>query len=329
MPIRDRAFRGGSMLADEGRRHRPHGHRGLAPDQEAILDLQGRAGNTAVTRALRDQRAGVATSIDAIEINRTPMAPEKGVGQIRDLSSSRTTLAYTIRSLENQPPIMLPELAEKTKDGYTSKAVRVDSVPEPKIDEWWPTEGPHKLGKGEYLYVDHDWETRLEKGEDEHRDDAKLAWNLTWKKVQETINRFAAKPGPPQPTAEAAEQALWKRYVAALPKELRPAGDRWSVPKQLDVLALKPGTFTAWMWETTVARDTRLTHETVTGTAPDGVKGVPKGASVVGVKEHPSFKVPGLTSEALFDEVRPKFQPGKSVEGSKMKADGSPGMSKK
>lgn len=328
MPIHERGFRGGPQV-EGAPRHRPRGHRGLAPDQEAVLDLQRLAGNAAVTRALRDQRAGVAMSIDAIEINRSPMAPEKGVGQIRDVASSKTTLAYTLRTLDDQPPIMLPEIAQKTKDGYVTKAVRVDSVPEPKIDEWWPTEGPHKIGRTDYLYVDHDWETKLEKGEDEHRDDATLAWKLTWKKVQDTINRFASKPGPPAATAEEAEAALWKRYVAALPKELRPAGDRWSAPKQLDVLALRPGTFMAWMWETTVARDTRLTHETTTGPAPDDVQGVPKGASVSGIKEHPSFKVPGLTSEALFDEVRPKFVPGKSIEGSKMKADGSPGQAKK
>lgn len=316
--------------ADGATRHRPRSRHGLSAEQESVLELQRLAGNSAVARALAEGRdAGRVTSVDAIEITRQSMAPEQGVTQIREHTTNKMTLALTRRSILDKPPIMLPDRPEKTTDGYTAKAQRVSSIPEPQIDEWWPTEGNHKLGEGNYLAVDHDWEKTLEKGEDEHRDDATLAWELTWKKVQDTINRFAEKPGPPEPTAEAAEQALWKRYVAALPKDLQPAGDRPSVSKQLDVLAVRPGTFMAWMWEITVARDQRMYHETTTGPTPDSAKPAPKGATLSGIKAHPDFKVKGPTSEAFIEEIRQKYTPGKKIQGSKLKDGGAPGNAAK
>ena len=57
----------------------------------------------------------------------------------------------------------------------------------PCATRWWPTQGRHVLGEGSLLEVEKDWEDKLQKGEDEHRDDAKLAWELTWKTVQDTM----------------------------------------------------------------------------------------------------------------------------------------------
>jgi hypothetical protein len=311
---------------DDAPRHRPRTHRGLSAEQESVLELQRLAGNAAVTRALAQGRnSGLVTSVDAIEITREGMAPKQGVQQIREHTKNKATLALTQRGILDAPPLMRAEPAEKTKGGYASKARKVGSIPEPMIHEWWPNQGRHVLSEGSFLEVEKDWEDKLQKGEDEHRDDAKLAWELTWKTVQNTINAFAEKPGPTAATPEDAEKALWRQYVAKLPTDLRPSGDRPSDARQREILAVKPGTFMAWMWEITVARDQRMYHETVVGAPPEGAAPAPKGASVGGIKGHPNFLVPGPSSEAFIDEIRKKYTPGKIIQGSKLKDGDSTG----
>lgn len=319
------------QTADGVARHRPRSRHGLSAEQESVLELQRLAGNAAVANALAEGRgSGRVTSVDAIEITRQGMPPELGVQQLREHATNKQSLALTRRSILDEPPMMRPEPAEKVKDEYTTKAQKVRSIPEPQIEEWWPKEGFHKLLDGSYLDVDHDWEKKLEEGEDEHRDDARLAWEKTWKTVQQTINKFADKPGQPEASPEAAKNALWKRYVAALPKDLQPEGEVPSDAKQRDVLSVRPGTFMAWMWEITVVRDTRMYHETTTGArSPSSTKEPPKGASAVGIAQHPDFQIKGPTSEALIEEVRKNFAPGKSIKGSKLKDDGTAGNATK
>ncbi|MBI2781551.1 MAG: hypothetical protein HYX55_07130 [Chloroflexi bacterium] len=312
-------------------RHHPRSRHGLSAEQESVLELQRLAGNSAVTRALEAGRSsGRVTSVDAVEITRQGMAPEMGLQQLREHATNKQSLALTRRSILDEPPMMRPEPADKVKDGYRTKAQKVRSIPEPEIEEWWPKEGFHKLLDGSYLEVDHDWEERLEKGEDEHRDDARLAWEKTWKKVQETINQFADKPGPPEATPEAAKKALWKRYVKALPKDLQPEGDTPSDSKQRDVLSVRPGTFMGWMWEITVVRDTRNYHETTTvARSLSSTKTPPRDASVVGIGKHKDFQIKGPESEALIEEVRKNYTPGRSIIGSKLKDDGTAGNATK
>ena len=314
---------------DPEARHRPRSHRGLSGEQESVLELQRLAGNAAVTQALAEGRnSGRVTSVDAIEMTREGMPPKTGVQQIREHTKNKSTLALTQRGIENSPPLMRPEATEKTKAGYTTRARKVGSIPEPVIHEWWPKEGLHINADGSYREVTHDWEKKLEEGEDEHRDDTRLAWTLTWKKVQDTINSFAEKPGPAAPTEDAARKALWTQYVAALPKDLQPAGDTPSDARQLEILLIRPGTFMAWMWETTVARDQRNNHETIPGPSSPGVS-APKDAMVLGIAPHPQFKVKGPTAVELFEDVRKKYTPGKIIQGSQLKDGDSTGDSSK
>lgn len=307
-------------MANGGPRHRSRAHRGLAPDQEAVLDLQRLAGNEAVAEALRGGRSGdMVTTVDAVELKRDGMDPDLGIQKIREQTENKMTLALTQRSILDAPPLFRAETPEQTKGGYTTKARKVGSIPEPMIHEWWPKAGLHKLPDGSLLDITATWEKKLEEGEDEHRDDATLAWRLTWKKVQDTINQFAEKPAAPEATPEAATKSLWKRYVAALDPELQPGGDQPSDARQKDVLAVRPGTFFAHTWETTVARDTRMNHETRMGAAPKDGHPAPKGTMVSGVEPHPEFKVRGPTSADLIADVRKKWKPGRVITGSKMK----------
>lgn len=300
--------------------HRPHGRHGLSAEQESILELQRLAGNAAVTRALADGRAaGLVTTVDSMDLTREGMPPDKGVEQIREKTANKLTLALTQRGIGPYPPIMRPLAPEQVKDGYVARTQKVGSIPEPQVKEYWPKEGRHKLPGNSYLDVDPGWEEKLRDGEDEHGRDAKVAWELTWKLVQDTINRFADKAGPPAATPEAATKALWRRYVNALPKELQPAGEMPTEARQREVLDVKPGTFFAWMWEATVARDQRMNHSTkaVPAMSP---KNPPKGAVVSTIDRLPDFKVPGKTSEDFIAELRAKWEPGKIIIGSKLKA---------
>jgi hypothetical protein len=309
--------------ADGAARHRPHHRSGLSTEQQQILELQRQAGNAAVTRALNaGKTAGQVTSIDRMVLNREGMAPEKGVQQIRDKTTNKLTLALTQRSIVDAPPLFKAETPKQDKGGYTTQARKVGSIPEPEIHEFWPKEGLHKMADGSLLDVSQKWEEDLQKGEDQHRDDALLAWNITWKAVQTAINKFAAKPGPPAATADDAVRALWKRYVASLDEELRPKGAMPTEAAQLDVLGVRPGTFFAHAWETTVVRDTRDYHTAAPGALPkEGGHPAPKDAIVLGVVGGNKFDVKDPEPKVLSDQLREKWrsEPGRVITGSLLK----------
>lgn len=284
-----------------------------------MLELQRLAGNAAVTRALAEGRSsGRVTSVDAMELTREGMAPPQGIEGIRDKTANKMTIALTQRGIGPYPPIMRVPPPEKAKDGYVARTQKVTAIPEPEVKEYWPKEGRHKLPGETYLDVDHDWEEKLRDGEDQHGADAKRSWELTWKVVQDTINRFAEKPQPPAETPEAATKALWRKYVAALPKDLRPEGDQPNEARQKDVLAVRPGTFFAWMWEATVSRDSREYHTTRTMPAKNP-KSPPKNAVVNEIVPHPEFNVKKPTTEEFLAEMRAKWTPGRINVASKLK----------
>jgi hypothetical protein len=309
--------------ADGAARHRPHHRSGLSTEQQQILELQRQAGNAAVTHALNASKtAGHVTTIDRMEINREGMAPEKGVQQIREKTANKLTLALTQRGILNEPPLFRAETPKQDKGGYTTQAHKVGSIPEPEIHEFWPKEGLHKMADGSLLDVSQDWEQDLQKGEDQHRDDALLAWKITWKAVQTAINKFAAKPGPAEATPDDAVKALWKRYVTSLDEELRPKGEMPTDAAQRDVLSLRPKTYFAHAWETTVVRDTRDYHTAVPGALPtSGGHPAPKDAMVLGVVAGGKFDVKGPEPEVLSNQLREKWrsEPGRVITGSGLK----------
>lgn len=305
--------------ADGTARHRPRSRHGFSAEQESVIELQRLAGNAAVTRALAEGReGGRVTSIDMMTIVREAMAPEKGIKETREHAGGASVVALTQRGIRDEPPLMRPEPAAKVQGGYAAKAQKVGSIPEPEIHEWWPKDGRHKVSDDTYLDVNGDWTKKLEQGEDEHRDDAKLAWELTWKKVQDTINSFAEKPGPTAETPDAAEKALWSKYVAALPEKLKPEGASPSIAKQREVLGVTPGTYFTWMWEATVSRDSRMYHETRTVPSLKATN-VPPGANINEIKPTSDFKVPGPTPEDHLKEFRGMYTPGRINVASKLK----------
>ena len=306
--------------ADGAAHHRPHHRGGLSPEQEQMLQLQRLAGNDAVSKALAEGRSqGLVTSVDAIELTREGRDPENGIKSIREQTQNKATIALTQRGIRDEPPIMRPDPPRKTDKGWKATAKKVDNVPEPMLKEYWPTKGLHKIAEANYLYVEDDWAKKLEKGEDEHVSDAKLAWELTWKKVQTTINDLSKEPESGEADGPAATAALWRRYKQALPKDLQPEGDQPSDAKQRDVLAVRPGTFFAWMWEITVARDGRMYHETKS-VPTKAERNAPKDSIVQDIEGYPQFEVDKQKSDAFIEEIRKKYTPGKIIQGSKLQA---------
>jgi hypothetical protein len=297
------------------RPHHPHRRRGgrLPGDQESILDLQRLFGNAAVASALSRVRGGGnrVASVHRLQLDRKAMAPQGGLKSIRDKVKGRGVLGLTIRGIEDAPPFFRADTPAKGKDGWTTKAQSVRKPPEPILEEYWPTQGLHKIAERTFIDVTQDWEGKLEKGEDEHADDARLAVELTWKKVAEAINALAKQPGKPEASAEAATAALWKRYVASLPKDLRPADA--SIDAQKDVLAVRKGTFFGWMWESTVVRDTRGYHEP--RPKPKNVAG----KDIINEITPADSKIPGPSSTDLLEnDLRKKYVPGKTIIGSNL-----------
>ena len=296
----------------EAPRHLRGGRRGVAAlDTESILELQRLAGNAAVAKSLvgskRDGR--IVMGVDTIKIEQHPSPPEKGLKTIRDLKDGAGILGYTVRSIADWAPTLRPESPARDEKGWTTRARPINFVPEPEFKEWWPTEGLHKIAERTYIDVEGDWEKKLKGGEDEHVSDATHAWEISWKKAAELINALSKKPGPPQPTAEAATKELWNRYRNALPEDMRPQGDQPTDAAQRAIFSPDHGTLFRWLFETTVVRDTRGYHEPKT--KPQGV-----GKDTVSTIEPAKSQLPGPLSPALIKEVRVKWKPGKDIIGS-------------
>ena len=90
------------------------------------------------------------------------------------------------------------------------------------------------------------------------------------------------------------------------------------------MLAVRPGTFFAWMWEITVARDGRMYHETKT-VPPKAERQAPKDAIVQDIEGFPSFEVDKRKSADFIEEIRKKYTPGKIIQGSKLRAGDATG----
>jgi hypothetical protein len=249
---------------------------------------------------------------DRIQLDLKPAAPADGLRSIRARKGGAGILGLTLRGIEDAPPLFRPEPPVKGEAGWTARPRPIGSVPEPILEEYWPTKGRHKIAGHTFVDIDDEWAGRLKAGEDEHSSDARLAWELTWKKTADTINRIAKQPGPPASTPEAATKGLWKRYVAALPSDLRPEGDSPSDEAQRAVLAVRAGTFFAWLWEATIVRDTRNYHEPRTKPADAA------GRDTISVVVAGDSRIPGPTSEELLADLRPKYTKGRKIIGSRL-----------
>ena len=277
-----------------------------------MLELQRLAGNAAVAKSLvgskRDGR--VVAGVDTVQLKEVPSAPDKGLKTIRALKNGAGILGYTVREVNDNPPILKPESPTKTEKGWTTKALPIGNVGEPKFTEYWPTQGVHKLDEYNHVKIDHDWETRLHKGEDEHVSDATLAWELTWKLVEGIVAKLAKEPGPPQPSEDAARKNLFDRYRKALPEpDLVPEGAQPDEDAQRKVLGVADGTLFWWMFQTTVVRDTRSYHK-------PGMASEFEGKTTIAHPEpEGDFQIPGPKSPELLAQVRKKFKPGQIIKG--------------
>ena len=295
----------------EQARLRPHaGRRGLAPDQEQVLELQRLAGNAAVTRAIGPQSAGrVLMGESRIRHEQFPSPPADGIQKIRERRKGAGNLGLTRRYIEEGPPPMLqPEQPSGDGKSWTTRARRIDHVPEPSFEELWPTKGRHELAPTEFLDVDETWEKKLRDGEDQHVADTLLAWQRTWVQIAEIINGLAKKPGPPSATSDAAVADLWQRFRAKLDPDLRPAGSAPTEKAQEDVWGRRQGTLFRWLFDTTVVRDTRGYHTPSV---------VPKEVGKVTIRkiENGGSEIPGPTSEDLIAQLRAKYTPGAIIKG--------------
>jgi hypothetical protein len=308
--VRQRAVVGGRATAEGEPRHLRSRHRaGLAPDQERILELQRLAGNAAVASAMAHRQSGRAVGVSAIKIDKKPSAPPDGLRTIRSKKNGSGILGYTIRSIEEGPPILKPDQPAKTDKGWTLKPRAVSFVPEPFFEEYWPTQGRHALAPHQFIDVDGDWESKLRVGEDQHVTDTTLAWELTWQTVAGIINKLAKDDKPPaHPSEDAARADLWKRYMSALPEDLRPDSTAPSTEAQHQVLTTDQGSIFRWMFDTTVVRDTRDYH--TPATKPSEV-----GKDDISHLEVGQSNIPGPTSPELIAQVRKKYTRGAIIKG--------------
>ena len=228
----------------------------------SLLRLQRQAGNRAVAAQIGQWRNGrkIVGVADGVSVH--PSGPPDGVRKIREGKGGGGLLGRTIASIDPSPPLLRSEAPVKTDKGWTARAAEV-RVPEPYLEEYWPTAGRHEMYPDVYLDVSTEWEAKLKAGEDEHVGDHTTAWQVTWGAVGEAINGLATTPGAPQPTEDAARTDLWTRFVDQLPSDLRPKGDEPTDEAQLAAWGFEPRTtLFRRLFEATRVRDTRGWHTT-------------------------------------------------------------------
>jgi hypothetical protein len=313
--VHQRTVQGRAPVPAADRGARPHGSRrsALAPEQERVLELQRLAGNAAVASAIGSigqRRSGrVVTDVRPIKIDRRPSPPADGLKTIRAKKKGAGIMGYTIRSIDDRPPMFRPEQPVRTEAGWTAKPRSIANLAEPFFEEYWPTKGRHLLAEHQYMEIDGDWEEKLKVGEDQHVTDTTLAWEQTWKTIAGIINALAAAKGPaPQGSEDAARAELAKRFVKALPEDMRPEGGNPTEPAQREVWGADQGTLFRWMWDTTVVRDTRDYHTPGTAAVEAGKDDIRK--LVVG-----QSNIPGPTSVDLIKELRQKYTKGRIIKG--------------
>ncbi len=235
----------------------------IGTEASSILDLQRKAGNQAVAAeigAWRNGRKVVGVADAGVTLH--PSAPPDGVRQIREGRGGGGLLGRTIASIDPSAPLLRAEAPVKTDGGWTARAAGV-RVPEPYLEEFWPTAGRHEQYPHVFLDVSRDWEQQLHAGEDEHAADHTTAWQATWGVVGEAINRLAKAPGKPQPTEDAARADLWTRFVGCLPADLRPKGSEPTDEAQNAAWGFDPKTtLFRRLFDATRVRDTRGWHTT-------------------------------------------------------------------
>lgn len=243
----------------------------VGTEARSILDLQRRAGNRAVASqvgAWRDGRVVIGTAETVVA---HPSGPPDGVRQIRESRGGGGLLGRTVASIDPSPPLLRAEAPTKTAAGWTARAAPV-RVPEPYVEEYWPTAGRHEMFPHVHLEVSRDWADQLHAGEDEHVSDHMAAWRATWGVVGDAINDLAKTPGAPQPSQDAARHDLWKRFCHALPPDLRPKASEPDDAAQTAVWGYDPATtLFRRLFEATRLRDQRGWH--TTGSELDHLEG--------------------------------------------------------
>jgi len=228
----------------------------------SVLDLQARAGNRAVAARVGSWRNGRVVIGASNVLNVHPMGPADGVRKIRESRGGGGLLGRTVASIDPVPPLLRPEAPAKTDAGWTTRAIPAPA-PEPYLEEYWPTAGRHEMYPNIYLDVSPEWEERIKAGEDEHVADHMLGWRSTWATVADAIGELSKAPGSPKATEDAARADLWKRFVCALPADLRPAGAQPTDEAQTARWGFEPSTtMFRRLFEATVARDRSGWHTT-------------------------------------------------------------------
>ncbi|MGH2465472.1 MAG: hypothetical protein ACRDGI_08425 [Candidatus Limnocylindrales bacterium] len=271
----------------------------------SLLDLQRLAGNQAVAAEIGAWRNGrMVIGVSGVDLKTHPSDPPGGVRAIRESRGGGGLLGRTVASIDQAAPLLRAAPATKTDKGWTAQA-HPTRVPEPYLEQWWPTAGRHEMFPHVYLDVSAEWEGRIKAGEDEHARDHTVGWQVTWGAVGEAVNELAKAPGPILPTEEAATTDLWKRFKAALPADLRPRGDEPSDEAQQAIWGFDPKTtIFRRLFGATTARDTRNWHTTTSELDhQDGQDEIRQVAGDVHINE--------TSSEDLIAEFRAKAAGGR------------------
>jgi hypothetical protein len=202
------------------------------PEPSSVAQIENLAGSASSGKTVAVSLAG------------KPVAkgPEGGMAEILSKSSGGTigvagglTIAYDDFK-EPKLKVDVESKGEGEKEQFFAK-IQSTSTKDAVHDSYYPGPGLHKrpgmtqtVGDKTFQYY---WKIKpkiaqlIKKGEQEHLNDHKRAFELTYGRVTKTINKLADKKIGPAKTAAAAKKKALARLAKALPAKLGVSPEKW------------------------------------------------------------------------------------------------------
>jgi hypothetical protein len=172
-----------------------------------------------------------------------PLPPPGGLTEILGKSKAGNKMIPGVTLIKNAAAFRAPAFVTTStveKDGFQRRhyaMVQRTQAEDVVHESYYAAQGDHlQLGKVElvqgrrfqrYWRVTKEMSEMIQRGEQEHLDDARRAFELTYKKIADEINALTNRKFGPADTPAGAEQLALAALTARLPKELGTDPANW------------------------------------------------------------------------------------------------------
>jgi hypothetical protein len=191
---------------------------------------------TAIAKLAQDSHAGIVCFAGTPEMKPTPLGIQE-ILRLRNQTSVSTAVGLT--KIKNAVAFTAPVFETKTSHRRSGHKVSHFATVLPTQSEdithpsYYPAAGLHEKpaqpGRrpAEYWEITPEFSDLIRQGEQEHLDDARRAYELTYKLVADEINKLVGREFGPANTPDEATQMAANELARRLPAELGANPGKW------------------------------------------------------------------------------------------------------